>query len=350
MKRLSLFVSGILLFCSASAYHTTKPGKPKNIILMIGDGTGLVHLYAAYTAKGGQLNIFDYAKAVGISITASLSDYITDSAAGATALSTGQKTKNGMIGMGPDSTALKTIAESAYEKGMSTGAVVTCELPHATPASFFAHQASRKKYKAIVADMTQNSAATILIGSGLPYFDTAALKQAGYTVSVGIPAMHANKGARQICFTDTLKEPHPATVRGATLTAGSAHAIKHLSKNKKGFFLMIEGSQIDWGAHNKDSAHTLSEAIDFDNAAGAVLEWAKQDKNTLVIITADHECGGLTLHGYNAKDKTPVMHFSSGHHTAEPVPVFAFGPGAQAFSGVYQNTDIYNKMMRLLGL
>lgn len=111
---------------------------------------------------------------------------------------------------------------------------------------------------------------------------------------------------------------------------------------------MIEGSQIDWGAHNNDSAHTLAEAIDFDDAAGAVLEWAKKDKNTLVIITADHECGGLTLHGYHPKTQTPSMHFSSGHHTAEPVPVYAFGPGAEHFTGVYQNTEIYSKIRQLL--
>ena len=349
MKLWGIVLPFVLVFNSVAAGNL-KPRKPKNIILMIGDGTGLVHLYAAYTAKGGQLNIFDYAKAVGISITASLNDYITDSAAGATAFSTGQKTNNGIIGMGSDSTTLKTIAESAYENGMSTGVVVTCELPHATPASFYAHQPSRKKYKAIAADITQNPAATIMVGGGLPYFDTNALKKAGYCVSIGINAMQQNTGARQICFIDTLKEPLPAPSRGPALETGSMHAISKLSKNKKGFFLMIEGSQIDWGAHNNDSAHTIAEAIDFDNAAGEVLAWAKKDKNTLVVITADHECGGLTLHGYDAKNKRPVIHFSSGHHTAEPVPVYAFGPGAELFSGVYQNTAIYFKMMKLLNL
>lgn len=317
---------------------------------MVGDGTGLVHLYAAYAARGGQLNIYEYAKAIGLSITSSFDNFITDSAAGATAFSTGKKTRNGMIGMGPDSTALKTIAESAYEKGLSTGAVVTCELPHATPASFYAHRPSRKLYSEIVKDITNNPAATLLVGGGLPYFDTNLLKKAGYSVSIGPESMRKNTGERQICFTDTFKEPLPAPQRGPVLSIGSMHAISRLSKNKKGFFLMIEGSQIDWGAHNNDSAHTIAEAIDFDLAAGEVLQWAKKDKKTLVIITADHECGGLTLHGYDEANKRPVMHFSSAHHTAEPVPVYAYGPGAELFSGVYQNTDIYNKMMLLLGL
>ncbi len=317
---------------------------------MVGDGTGLVHLYAGYTAKGGQLNIYEYAKTIGLSITASFDDFITDSAAGATAFSTGKKTRNGMIGMGPDSTSLKTIAESAFDKGLSTGAVVTCELPHATPASFYAHRPSRKMYPEIAKDITNNPAATILVGGGLPYFDTSFLKKAGYSISIGIEAMLKNTGERQICFTDTFKEPPPAPKRGPSLSLGSMHAISRLSKNKKGFFLMIEGSQIDWGAHNNDSAHTIAEAIDFDMAAGEVLQWAKKDKRTLVIITADHECGGLTLHGYDRVNKRPVMHFSSTHHTAEPVPVYAYGPGADMFSGVYQNTEIYNKMMQLLGL
>ncbi len=317
---------------------------------MIGDGTGLVHLYAAYVAKGGQLDIYAFAKHIGLSITASANDFVTDSAAGATALSIGSKTNNGMIGVLPDSSKRETIAETAAKKGLSTGAVVTCELPHATPAAFYAHQPSRKMYAEIVKDMTANTAASILIGGGLPYFDTNALKSAGYSVSVGTETMSKNTGKRQICFIDTLKEPLPVAQRGPTLVHGSVHAIQHLSKNKKGFFLMIEGSQIDWGAHNNDSAHTIAEAIDFDLAAGEVLKWAKNNKRTLVIITADHECGGLTLHDYDKVNKRPTMNFSSGHHTAEPVPVYAFGPGSEAFSGVYQNTAIYHKMMDLLNL
>lgn len=349
MKHLAAMLAALLLSGQVQAAIYLKPPKrPKNIILMIGDGTGLVHLYAAYVAKGGQLDIYRFAQHIGLSITASADDFVTDSAAGATALSVGEKTNNGMIGVLPDSSSRETIAETAARHGMSTGAVVTCELPHATPASFYAHQPSRKMYPEIVADMTRNPAATILVGGGLPYFDTNALKANGYNVSIGMAAMKFNNGARQICFIDTFKEPLPASQRGSTLLNGTVHAIKHLSKNKKGFFLMVEGSQIDWGAHNNDSAHVIAEAIDFDQTAGEVLRWASQDKNTLVIITADHECGGLTLHGYDSVNSRPTMHFSTGHHTAEPVPVYAFGPGSEAFSGVYQNTEICHKMMKLL--
>lgn len=316
---------------------------------MIGDGTGLVHLYAAYTANGGKLNIYDFCQYMGLSITASFDDYITDSAAGATALSTGEKTRNGMIGTRPDSSAKATISEIAEKSGIRTGAVVSCELPHATPASFYAHQPSRKMYRQIAADIS-NGPATILIGGGFPYFDTGVLRKKGVNVSVGLADMEKNNGKRQVCFYNNDSSVARVNERNDALLKGTRHAIKHLSANKKGFFLMIEGSQIDWGSHDNDSAYTIEEAMDFDRVAGEVLNWAKKDKNTLVIITADHECGGLTLHGYDSSNKRPVMHFSTGHHTAEPVPVYAFGPGAEHFSGVYQNTEIYRKMMRLLQL
>ena len=351
MKKIAIVLIAFLLSGQFSSVAAAVPPKkkPKNIILMIGDGTGLVHLYAAYTAQGGKLNIYEFAKAVGLSITASADDYITDSAAGATALSTGKKTNNGMIGTAPDSSALETISERAHKNGLSTGVVVTCELPHATPASFYAHQVSRKMYPEIAHDLSF-SHADILIGSGKPYFDTQTLANNGFTISTGIEGMKRNQGKRQVCFTDGDSFPAKAPQRGDALMLGSMHAISHLSNNKKGFFLMIEGSQIDWGAHDNDSANVIDEAIDFDRTAGKVLEWAAKDKNTLVIITADHECGGLTLHGLDSNTHRPIMHFSTGHHTAEPVPVYAFGPGAEAFSGVYQNTEIYYKMIALLSL
>lgn len=316
---------------------------------MIGDGTGLAHLYAAYTAAGGQLSIYEFASFVGLSITASADDYVTDSAAGATAISTGVKTNNGMIGVAPDSASLPTISEIAAQNGLSTGTVVACELPHATPASFYAHQPSRKMYPQIARDMTNNTA-TIMIGGGLPYFDTAALKARGFAVSIGSDAMRLNQGKRQVCFYNGDSSVSRASVRGNALSDGSLHALSLLSQNRKGFFLMIEGSQIDWGAHDNDSAYVVEEALDFDRTAAAVLQWARNDGNTLVIITADHECGGLTLHGYDSLNRRATMNFSTGHHTAEPVPVYAFGPGAEAFAGVYQNTEIYHKMMKLLRL
>ncbi len=317
---------------------------------MICDGTGLAHLYAAYAANGNTLSIYQWIQFVGLSITASADDFITDSAAGANAFSTGKKTKNGMLGMGPDSVALETITETAEKKGKSTGVVVTCELPHATPAAFYAHQPSREMYPQIAADLYKSNM-NILVGGGFPYYDSTALRKAGYQVSIGTEAMQNNHAKKQVCFYNT--DSVPASYmngRGDVLKAGSMHAINELSANKKGFFLMIEGSQIDWGGHYNDSDYVVQEALDFDRTALAVLEWAKKDGNTLVIITADHECGGLTLTGYDSTHKKAEVNFSTHHHTAEPVPVYSFGPGAEQFTGVYQNTEIYEKMRRLMGL
>jgi len=350
MKRyLSLLIGFFYAFCAfGSDPHKPKPKKPKNIILMIGDGTGLAQLFAAYAANGFYLNIFSLAEVIGLSNTSSSDDFITDSAAGATAFSTGKKTKNGMLGMGPDSVAIETITETAEKKGKSTGVVVTCELPHATPAAFFAHQPNRNMYPQIVKDLYKSNM-NILVGGGFPYFDTVMLKKSNYNVALGIHEMQKNHAKKQVCFYNTDSFPAKYSAgRGDVLEAGSMHAIHELSKNKSGFFLMIEGSQIDWGGHDNDSAYVVDEALDFDRTAKKAIEWAKADGNTLVIITADHECGGLTLTGYDSAHKRPQMNFSTGHHTAIMVPVFAYGPGASVFGGVYENTEIYEKMRNLM--
>lgn len=352
MKRLI----AALLACSTFWTYTCAaipPGhgkRPKNIILMIGDGTGLAQLYAGYAANRGTLSIFEFAQAIGLSNTSSDDNFITDSAAGANAFSTGKKTKNGMLGMGPDSTALETIAEKAAKKGLSTALVVSCELQHATPAAFYAHQPNRGMYPQITADLYR-SPISILVGGGLPYTDTSILKQQGFTISVGMDAMALNQGSRQVCFISADSAPaRRSEGRGDALRKGSMHALQQVSKNRKGFFMMVEGSQIDWGCHNNDSNYVLEEVMDFDQTATAVLNWAKEDGNTLVIITADHECGGLTLTGWDSKNHKPYMDFSTTHHTAIMVPVFAYGPGAEQFTGVYENTAIYQKMVDLLGL
>ena len=111
---------------------------------------------------------------------------------------------------------------------------------------------------------------------------------------------------------------------------------------------MIEGSQIDWGGHENDSNYVISEVMDFDSTIAEVINWAKKDGETLVIITADHETGGLSLIGYDKKNNKPAMHFSTGHHSGIPVPVFAYGPGSELFAGVYENTEIHDKILQLL--
>jgi alkaline phosphatase len=127
-------------------------------------------------------------------------------------------------------------------------------------------------------------------------------------------------------------------------------ALKMLKRNKKGFFIMIEGSMIDWAAHDNDAESIVKETVDFDNAVGKALQFAVKNGETLVIVTADHETGGLGINGGNLETGEIVAAFTSKDHTATMVPVFAYGPGSERFTGVQQNTGIFKKCVELLGL
>ena len=387
MKQLVfIFITVGSLFCASSAFgKPKKPIKPKHIVLIIGDGTGLAQ-WSAYNAKRTQgINSMDSAAIVftdfpviGFSLTSSADAFITDSGAGATALATGKKANNYMIGMAADSTKPITISEIAHHMGKSTGIAVTCELTHATPASFFAHQPSRKLMNEIgadfitgmsphdLADLQERNGQTdvgsqfvkkgsidVALGGGRKYFDTNALKNNGYAIGTGYNAMkQLQNQARRVVFYDDQPFPPKAhegrNKEGMYLADASESVLKTMFLNPKGSFTMIEGSQVDWAGHENDSTYLMAEMEDFDVAIRRVVTMAKADKNTLVIITADHETGGLSLTDWDKARSQPAMHFSTGHHTGIPVPVFAYGPGAELFSGAYQNTAIFTKIQDLL--
>ena len=321
-----------------------------NVILMIGDGMGLTQITAGWIAKGDALNL-ERCPVIGLMKTNSSDNFITDSAAGATAFATGKKTYNGAIGVDPDKAALTTILEIAEKNGIATGLVATCSITHATPASFIAHQPSRLLDEAIAADFLKTDI-DVFIGGGKKFFEFRSdgenllelLQENGYTVADGAEEIDMVKSGKLAGF---IADEHPAKIsdgRGDLLSFSSLKAIELLNLNDKGFFLMIEGSQIDWGGHANDSEYIVDEMLDFDNAVGKVLDFAEKDGNTLVIITADHETGGYAI---NAADEDGNIEgaFTTDYHTAVMVPVFAYGPGAEAFAGVYHNTAIFNKMM-----
>lgn len=322
--------------------------KVKNVILMIGDGTGLAQWGAAQASIPQKLKVFSLAEYLGLSLTSSASDYITDSGAGATAFSIGKKTYNGAIGVTKDSQPEFTLAEILHVKGLSTGIVTTCGLTHATPAAFYAHQPSRALDKEI-ADDFYGGFMDIAIGGGYPFFDSARFKQSGHAMFVAKPDLDSINNKQFIWFYNRNEHPPKYSEgRGNYERKAATAAIRNLNKNNNGFFLMIEGSQIDWGGHANDSNYVLKETLDFDSTIATVIDWAKKDGETLVIVTADHETGGLSLIGYDKKNQKSAMHFSTGHHSGIPVPVFAFGPGSKEFAGVYENTEIYYKILRLL--
>lgn len=338
-------------------HYLQKKGKksPRNIILMIGDGMGLAHVYSAMTANRGHLFLENF-KHIGFSKTYSASDYITDSAAGGTALSSGIKTYNGAIGVDADKKPVRNIREMAEEKGLMTGLVSVSAITHATPASFIAHTASRGNYEDIAADFLKTNI-DVFIGGGIKNFETRKdgrnlsneLKGKGYQVLYNIPDIQKVTSGKLAGLTAS-DHNVPMPERGEMLVPATETAINLLSQSKKGFFLMVEGSEIDFLAHENITPGVVMETLDFDRAIGAALKFAASNGETLIIVTADHETGGMTINGGDYKSGMVTAKYTSGDHTGIAVPVYAFGPGADQFTGFMENTDIAKKMMRLLGL
>ncbi len=333
--------------------HNFKGKKPKNVIFFIVDGMSLPHLHAAHTANKGNLFMENF-KYMGLATTHSADRYITDSAAGGTALSTGQKTYNGAIAVDVNKKPVKTILQEADEKGLATGLVSTSAITHATPASFIAHQESRNMYEEIAADFLKTDI-DVFIGGGYKHFTerkdgrnlAEELKQKGYRVEQDINTIKNIKDGKLAGLTAA---EHNGRVdeRGDMLPVATSTAINILSNNKKGFFLMVEGSQIDWGGHANSTIYVVEDMLDNDRAVGKALEFAAQNKETLVVVTSDHETGGMTILDGNYETGMVKGEFTTGGHTGIMVPVMAYGPGAEEFTGFMDNTDIPKKIRKLL--
>ena len=327
----------------------------RNIIFMIGDGMGLAHVNAAISVSPEPLNL-EKADQTGFQTTFSADDYITDSAAGGTAMASGKKTNNGFVGLDPQGNILKSILEIAEEHGLSTGLISTSALTHATPASFIAHDPDRDNYEAIAMDFLKTDI-DIFIGGGYNHFNrradflslTDSLKSRSYEIDTTLSSIENSSANKIAGLIAPFQLPYRLDGRGDMLPRASRKAIEILNKNAKGFFLMIEGSQIDWAAHANDTVKMIDETLDFDSALGVVLEFARKDGHTLVLVTADHETGGVTIVGGDKEKREVVVNFSSTSHTAIMVPVFAFGPGSDLFSGVMDNTSLFKKFLTLYG-
>ena len=357
MKNYLFLISALLLFsCAEKTQTQAQTPKPKNIILLIGDGMGLAQVYAGMVANGDALNIERF-KHIGFHKSYSSDNIITDSAAGATAFSCGEKTYNGAIGVGPDSLARETILETAEKKGLATALVATSSVTHATPASFIAHQKSRALDENIAQDFLKTDV-DVFIGGGKDFFEKRSdsinliekLKTNGYGIATGDSEILAFTGTKLAGFIAPVQPDSATGTRGDILYKAVNKSLDIISKNKTGFFMMAEGSQIDWGGHANKQTYIIQEMLDFDKAIGKALDFAEKDGNTLVIVTADHETGGFAIMGGSIKDRKVESAFTTTHHTGVMIPVYAYGPGAEEFGGIYQNTDIYHKMMSLLGL
>lgn len=323
--------------------------KVKNIILMIGDGMGLNQIMAGYVKNKGKLFIQNF-KCIGLSKTHSSDNFNTDSGAAATAIASGKKTYNGAVGVDSDKKPLKTILEIAKEKKLSTGLVATSSITHATPAAFVAHRDSRLMENEIAIDIV-NSGIDVFIGGGKSFFADKInlLKQKGYQVVETIEDFQKIENGKTAGLVADLHLNSIMLGRGNFLPLAAKKTIALLSKNSNGFFLMIEGSQIDWGGHENNVEYIATEMIDFDNAIKEALMFAEKDGNTLLIVTADHEVGGLAITNGSYETGEIVGDFTTPDHTGTMVPVFAYGPNAELFMGIYDNTDIFYKMISAYG-
>ncbi|MBI1308008.1 MAG: alkaline phosphatase [Bacteroidetes bacterium] len=346
---------------SNSGDSTIKSVKPKNVILLIGDGMGLTQISTLHQDQDNT-SAFSRFTFMGLINTSSASHKITDSAAGATAFSCGIRTYNGAIGVKSDSSDATTILETLSAKGWATGVVATSSVTHATPASFYAHTASRKNESEIAKQLLASNL-NFFAGGGRQYFreiwntpnaggrwviDTSNQFRFPYD-------MNSDKRYGFLMADDGM--PKMQEGRGSFERDASRIAIDQLKKDKDGFFLMIEGSQIDWGGHANDYNYIVEEMKDFNEVLNMVLDFAAKDGNTLVIVTADHETGGLALASHAEKDANGKITtdynrvegvFNTGGHTNDLIPVFAFGPGSENFRGIYLNTGIYHKIMDLI--
>ncbi|SDG73410.1 alkaline phosphatase [Pedobacter terrae] len=324
---------------------------PKKVILLIGDGMGLAAIHAGLIANHGDLNMarFHY---IGFSETAAADAGNTDSAAGGSAMAIGYKTNNRYIGMGPDDQNKINLVDTLSLFGIKSGIITAGDLTDATPAVFYAHQLDRS-YNGAIANDLLNSKAEVLVGSNRKAFEQnknsrllADLKTKGFQVTNSLTDFEKQQEGKQLVLLDDSATRPIMKGRGDMLKKSLSHTMQILSKNKPGFFIMAEGAQIDYGGHTNDLPYLVSELHDFDRTIAEALRFADEDGETLVIVTADHETGGLTLLDGDAEKGMVRGEFSTNDHTGIMVPVFAYGPGAQNFSGVYPNNQIFHKIIR----
>jgi alkaline phosphatase len=330
-----------------------KNKRPKNVIFLIGDGMGLTQIYAGYTANKGKLNLFNI-PTQGFSITAASDSYITDSAAGATAMATGHKTNNRFISVDEQGKPLEAITQQLVKKKFKTALISAGNITDATPAAFYAHQPERSYSEPIALDFLSNPV-DILIGGGSNEFQkrkdgknlAEELTKKGYTFSDKFSALDTIKNNRFIVL-DNASVVSMKDGRGDFLAKSLSKATSTFAKTTNPFFIMAEGAQIDYGGHSNNVEYVVREMLDFDRVVGQAMEFVDKNPETLLVITADHETGGLSLIDGSLEKGYVHGSFSTNDHTSVMVPVFAYGPGAQNFTGVYQNTAIYTKMMELL--
>ena len=347
MKKTLSFVSLIAL-----SFFALAQSEVKNVILLIGDGMGLAQSYAAYLANDKSLSMYTMPY-TGLSITSCADREVTDSGAGGTAIATGHKANYKAIGLDKNNISHPSLLKIAKQYGKSTAIVCSCDLTHATPAAFVANVKNRDLQEQIALSYLEEYC-DIALGGGAERFTSKGRKD-----KLNLIDSLAKRGYAIVYSEDELSkcesekifglfaEGHlpEASKRGGVMQQNMLKALEQLDKNPNGFFMMLEGSRIDMEAHLNKYDAMVEETLDFDRCVAIALDFAKRKGNTLVVVTADHETGGLTLpaKGSKTQDKWTTL-----NHTGVPVPIYSFGPGAENFTRVMQNTDIFFEIYKLM--
>lgn len=346
------------------AINNTTYTEPKNFIFMIGDGMGYgiiemtEYLYRDQLYNGTLA--MNYIAQKSVQTTYSQNKDVTDSAAGGTALATGHKTENDFVSISPDGKInYMTTLELAASKGKSTGVIATKSVTDATPASFTAHTESRDNHSIIAMqqmDKLIDGTLDLLMGSGIKYFRANTevseklqeTKDAGvnyseyfkYTLNQELPVLGLYDIDMQM---DTSNEENP------TISEMTSYALDKLSADENGFFLMVEGSQIDSFSHSQDLEYAAQECYEFDRAVAVVLDFIAKNPDTVLIITADHETGGIIRPCYVNDETASDTYYTSGSHSSRKVPVYAVGYGVEALDRVNENVDLPIFVAGLMG-
>ena len=398
MKKFSLLTLILLLPLVASAQQ-----KAKYVFYFIGDGMGFNHVSLTEYWLGYTQDVFDSKPlsfsafpVLGWAVTHSESNLITDSAAAGTALSTGSKTKNGMLATGPDSTALESISYKIHDAGYKVGISSTVGINHATPAAFYGHNVNRGNYYEIASEIPASEFEFFAGGGAIESTGDdedrvsvyEAIEKGGYVIAEGMDDFAARKdGAEKMMLLQKdgrlrTELPYAIDMKEDDMTQADLvrASIDFLyDENGEGFFVMSEGGRIDWASHGNDTKAVILETLSLSYAvAEAVRFYNEHPDETLIVVTADHETGGLTLSwekGYNlyfdkleeiscSKDKVSeeerermneISHeahigWTTGDHSAANVPVFAIGAGSDLFSGRMDNTDIPKRICEAMGV
>lgn len=335
----------------------TKSNKVKNVILMIADGMGISHFSSAWIANRGSM-FMDNVMYTGLVRTYAYNKLITDSGAAATAMATGEKANYHAIAVDPNTNVpLTSLTDLANTKGLSTGILVTCGLTDATPATFCANNTDRENLEDIAVDFTTCNV-NFIFGGGRDDFHNrksdnrdllVEMEAQGYQICSTIEETLNANGDKILAIVEE-GQLAAAQERGDIFQRATRKALETLDKNKKGFFAMIEGSRIDDYGHFNELPKLIAEIGDFDRTVGQVLEWAEKDGRTLVIILSDHETGGLSITGGSIEDGQVEGKFANTGHTGILIPVYAYGPQSNQFTGIMENTEVFEKIKELLKL